>query len=114
LKVLLDHNIPIQLQPLLTSHEVFTARQLAWDVLRNGILLKTAEDSGFEGLITGDQSIFYQQNNFKRKIALVVLSTNDWSVIKAHIPMVQEAVSRAQTGSYERVELPARRARKWR
>lgn len=110
MKVLLDHSIPVQLQPMLPEHDVIAARHLAWDTLRNGDLLRAAEDAEFAAMITADQNIFYRQNNSKRTIALVVLSTNDWPTIAANVPLVQAALLRAAKGSYERVELRARRA----
>jgi hypothetical protein len=40
-------------------------------------------------------------------MALVVLSTNHWSIIKAHIGSVMAAIDAATPGSYTEVELPA-------
>jgi hypothetical protein len=50
--------------------------------LENGELLKAAQDDGFEGMVTGDKNLSYQQNLKGRTLALVVLSTNNWNVIK--------------------------------
>jgi hypothetical protein len=72
LKVLLDHNVPVQLSRLLTGHDVFTTREMLWDLLENGDLLKAAEEAAFSIMVSCDQSIFYQQNNDIRRIALVV------------------------------------------
>lgn len=106
MKVLLDHNIPIKMCPLLAGHDAFTAREMSWDRLRNGDLLKAAESENFTALLTADQSIFYQQNNRSRLIALVVLSTNDWAVLRGHLPSIQAAIGRSSRGSFERLTLP--------
>ena len=38
-----------------------------------------AEEAGFDAMITTDKGIRYQQNLARRRLALVVISTNDWS-----------------------------------
>jgi hypothetical protein len=61
-KVLLDENLPHLLRNKLGDHDVFTVRYKGWAGLKNGELLKTAEDDGLEAFITGDQTISYEQN----------------------------------------------------
>jgi len=56
-KVLLDENLPHLLRNNLGDHDVFTVRYKGWAGLKNGELLKTAEDDGFQVFITGDQTI---------------------------------------------------------
>ena len=58
--------------------------------------------------MTGDQKIFYQQNNLTRKIALVVLSRTDRKGLEPFIEQIRSALERVAPGSYERVELPKR------
>ncbi len=81
MKVLFDNNMPRQLRRSLRGHEVRTAREMLWTLLENGDLLRAAEDSGFNVMVTGDKNLSYQQNLAGREIALVVLSTNNWNVI---------------------------------
>jgi hypothetical protein len=103
--VLLDHNLSEHLPPLLTPHEVLTAKQLGWAELRNGDLLRAAEEAGFDSMLTADQNIWYQQNNEKRKIALVVVNTNRLAIITLHMSAIKDALSRVSSGSYEFLEL---------
>jgi hypothetical protein len=77
-RILFDHNVPKKLRSLLTDHFISTSREMGWDTLTNGDLMTVAEDSGFEGMVTGDKNISYQQNLDGRKLALVVLPTTDW------------------------------------
>ena len=42
--------------------------------MKNGELLRAAEETGFDALLTTDQNIRYQQNLVGRKIAIVVLA----------------------------------------
>jgi hypothetical protein len=62
MRVLLDENIPHGVRDLLQEREVFTVAFLNWTGMKNGQLLKAAELSGFEVLITSDHCIPYQQN----------------------------------------------------
>ncbi len=48
--VLFDQATPVPLRPFLKEHIVKTAWQQGWDRLRNGDLLRMAEDAGFEVL----------------------------------------------------------------
>jgi hypothetical protein len=51
-RVLLDEQLPRQLAPLLTGHDVRTVQQQSWAGLKNGQLLDAAEAAGFTVLVT--------------------------------------------------------------
>jgi hypothetical protein len=72
--ILFDHGTPAPLSTFLTGHTVQKAKDMGWDTLSNGDLLKAGEAAGFEILLTTDKNIQYQQNLTGRKIALVVLA----------------------------------------
>ena len=74
--------------------------------LKNGALLDAAEAAGFDLFITADQEMGHQQNLMNRKMARVVLSTNNWSFIQAGIGEIMSAVDAATPGSYTEVEIP--------
>ncbi len=82
MKVLLDHSVPRPTVRLLSHHACRTACDEGCDLLTNGELLSAAEAAGFECLLTADTNIRYQQNLATRRIALAVLSTNTWAVIR--------------------------------
>jgi hypothetical protein len=60
MKILFDHGTPAPLRHEMTGHEVRTAYEMGWARLSNGELLEAAE-SAFEGFITTDQNLGYQQ-----------------------------------------------------
>ena len=91
---------------LLTNHDALTAQQMRWDLLSNGDLLRAAEANGFDVCLTADQGIFYQQNNRTRLIALVVLTTNDWEILRWHLLAIDAALSRCTAGSFELLAFP--------
>ena len=44
-------------------------------------------------------------NPVRRKLALIVLSTNNWNIVKRHVETVTVAIDRGKTGCYELVDL---------
>jgi hypothetical protein len=76
------------------------------DTLVNGALLRAAEAGGYEVLVTCDQRMQYQQNLKNRKIALVVVNTNHWPVIRTDLSKIAQAVDAATPGSYQSVNYP--------
>ncbi len=112
MRVLFDHNVPKRFRQFLTHHEVKTAREMGWAELENGELLAAAETAGFDVMLTGDKNLAYQQNLKDRKLALVVLSTNDWNVLKQTPMPIVEALDGAKPGSFQTVAVESRSARR--
>ena len=91
----------------LSKHEVRTFVEIEWHPqLENGELLKLAEASGFDVMVTSDQNIRYQQNLTGRKLALVVLGSNIWPVVRDHGAAITAKVDAATPGGYEFIEMP--------
>lgn len=105
MKILFDHNVPHKLRYLLDQRQIETADDLGWAQLRNGELLAEAERAGYDVLLTGDKNLSYQQNLTGRKLAIVVLGTNNWNVLKTNAPPVKEALDRATPGSFQFVKI---------
>jgi predicted nuclease of predicted toxin-antitoxin system len=74
LRILIDESLPVKFAAFLPDHEVSTVRQQRWHGLRNGVLLRTAVDRGFEIIISADQSIRYQQNLRAIGIAVIAIA----------------------------------------
>jgi hypothetical protein len=74
---------------------------MGWGNLKNGDLLRTAEESGIEVFVTGDQSLLYG------RLAIVSLSTNNWPIVKNHFPQILAAIDSAVPGSFQAVECGA-------
>ena len=106
MRILLDHNTPAPLRYWLIGHEVETAYERGWAELSNGDLLKIAEEAGFDVMITTDQGIRYQQNLTGRRLALVVINTNDWTRIRKSKSVVVDAISEVAPGSFLEIEIP--------
>jgi hypothetical protein len=104
LKVLSDESIPNQVRGFLAHHETFTAVYAGFGAYKNGAPLRAAEDSGFEVLVTADQTPRYEQNLAGRKLALVCLSANSWKLIGPQIRKVVAAVNAATPGPFTLVD----------
>jgi len=103
--VLFDHVTPAGIARFLPAHTVTKAKDRGWDTLTNGDLLAEAERAGFDVLLTADKNMRHQQNLRGRKIALVVLSTPQWPVVRLHSERIAAAVNVATPGSYIEVNL---------
>lgn len=107
MRVLFDHNVPHGLRRFLPGHYVRNAAEMDWAWLSNGLLLKAAEDQGFDVMVTCDQSIYYQQNLKARSIALVVLTTNNWTEIRVRTKDILAAIQASSAGSFTVVRVLA-------
>lgn len=72
MKVLLDECVDWRLLRDLTAHEAKTVRQLGWEHVKNGALLKLAATE-FDAFVTVDGNLPYQQNAATFEIAVIVL-----------------------------------------
>ncbi len=104
--ILFDQGTPLGIRDSLLGHVVKTANQQGWSTLLNGELLQAAEKAGFGVLVTTDKNLVFQQNLSGRKIAIVVLGRNRWSLIRPALPRIADAVNAARPGSYTLVEIP--------
>ncbi len=104
--ILFDQATPVPLRPYLKGHIVRTAAQQSWDRLRNGDLLRVAEESGFEMLLTTDKNMRYQQSLAGRKIAVLILGRQQSEQIRPYVQLIVDAVDAAPPGSFTEVEIP--------
>src|SRR5215813_13605474 len=77
--------------------------------MTNGELLTTAEERGFDVLVTNDRNIFSQQNLRGRRLAIVVLPTNLRRIVMERASDVVDTVNRAEPGQYVVIELSGSR-----
>jgi electron transfer flavoprotein alpha/beta subunit len=103
-KVLLDENLDHALRKLLGPHEVVTVTYMGWTGLQNGALLRAAEESGMDVLLTGDQTLSYEQNLTGRRLAIVALSVLQLPIIKENLAKIIAAVDAAVPGSFQAVD----------
>lgn len=74
MKLLLDEDLPKKLKEAFgDAHQVFTVGDMKWNGKRNGELLGLMVYHGFEGLVTIDKNLPYQQNISKFDLFIIVL-----------------------------------------
>jgi predicted nuclease of predicted toxin-antitoxin system len=91
MKILFDQGTPAPLRRALTEHSVSTAYEMGWGELDNGRLLSAAEAT-FDALVTTDRNLRHQQNLAGRKLAILVLPTTSWPIIRNRLPDVLKAL----------------------
>lgn len=106
MKILFDHGTPRSIAKNLPGHQVTRAAELGWHEIGNGELIRRAEESGFEVILSRDQNIRYQQNLEQRQIAIVILMDQQWPNVRLHLEKIAAVVSAATPGSYCEVEIP--------
>ncbi len=65
---------------------------------------KAAESEAFAIMVTCDQNIRYQQTMTNRPIGLVILSTNDWNVLRREAEKIRQAIDCLPPRGYDFIE----------
>jgi hypothetical protein len=73
----------------------------------DGELLRAAQRAAFAVMVSGDKNLSFQQNLQLLELALVVLRTNNWNVLKHQSQLVLDAVDAAKPGSVQLVSFGA-------
>ena len=106
MKILLDECVTKKVKTFLGGHAVFTIGQMEWRGLKNGMLLKQAEQKNFDILLTIDKNISYQQNMANYNIAIVVLNTNNSNIetLQDYIPNFINQIKNFEKGKLYVIE----------
>ena len=65
MRILFDNGTPKPISARLVGHEVSFARQIGWHQLKNGELLRQAEEAGYELLLTSDKNMRYSAKSIR-------------------------------------------------
>lgn len=76
---------------------------MGWGQLKNGALFQAVEPQ-FDAFLTSDQNLKYQQNIAGRKLAILVLPTNDWPTLQRMTDKIAVKVAALKPGDF--VEMP--------
>jgi hypothetical protein len=76
MKLLLDECLPVDFRYQLPGYEVHTVEWAGFKGLKNGKLLRKAEDAGYDVLLTTDQGIPHQQNLAAHKISILIIRSH--------------------------------------
>jgi predicted nuclease of predicted toxin-antitoxin system len=105
MKILLDECLPRKLKNDLAGHSVSTVSEIRWKGLKNGELLRLAENT-FDVFITADQGVRYQQNLQGKNIAVIVLAApnNRIETLRPLMPRVLATLDTIRRGEIVRIE----------
>jgi len=107
MNILFDGCVPRPLRKYLIGHNVKTAQENNWSELRNGDLLQAAENQ-FDVFVTSDKNIRYQQNLAGRRIAITVLPTNHWTVLRLMTDRIAATINQLKPGDFVEIETDLR------
>lgn len=109
MRLLLDECVPKRLKRELPGHEARTVQELGWAGIKNGALLKLADEQ-FDALLTVDQGIEFQQSLSGFSICVVVMmaSSNDVDDLRPLLPALERALAALRPGEVMRVGSQAR------
>jgi predicted nuclease of predicted toxin-antitoxin system len=106
MKILLDECTPRVVKRRLAEHDISTVQEMGWAGVKNGELLALAE-SKFEVFITTDKNLRYQQNLSQRKLAFILLPSNQVPVVESVIPALEAALTSIEPKDFVEIPLPA-------
>ena len=104
MKILLDESVPRLLKLRLPHLDISTVQEMGWAGVRNGELLRRAEEH-FNIFVTADQNLQYQQNLSGHRLAILVLPSNQVPIVTRLLPSVEALLATIQPGTL--VDVPS-------
>ncbi len=105
MRVLFDQGVPAPLREALLKDEVDTCHERGMSHFSNGELIAKAEFE-YDAFVTTDKNLGYQQNLKWRRIAILVLPTTRWPVLKPHCSQIANVIGVLQEGKFQEWALP--------
>jgi predicted nuclease of predicted toxin-antitoxin system len=109
LRILADECLPEDLVGWLPEWDVRMVQQMGWAGVKNGELLRRAEQE-FDLFLTADKNLRYQQNLKGRRLAILVLPSNRLKVLRRMIADIEAAIAQivpGQADQYSEIPQPA-------
>jgi hypothetical protein len=103
LRILLDESAPRLVKTRLPALDIRTVQEMGWAGTKNGALLVLAE-AHFDVFVTADKRLRYQQNLKDKRLAVVVLPSNQVPIVAALLPVIEQVLQPIQPGTI--VEIP--------
>lgn len=101
MRILLDECVDWRLLRDLGNYEVQTVKQLGWEKIKNGALLRLAATQ-FDVFVTVDSNLPYQQNAETLGIAVIILRgrTTRLPDLRKLLPALHEALKAPRAGEF--------------
>ena len=75
MRILFDHNVDRRFRKSLAGQDVHTTREMKWEKLDNGLLLRSAANHGFEVFLSIDKKLEHEQNLKSLPLPIIVLDS---------------------------------------
>lgn len=103
--ILLDESVPRVIKSRLNEFSIATVQEMGYTGMRNGDLFAAASQQ-FTVLITADKNLRFQQNLKDHRLSIIVLPTNQVSLVVTLLPVIQDARMAIQPGALIQISLP--------
>jgi len=99
MRVLIDECLPRQLKGwLVSNHDSQTVHEVGWGNVKNGRLLRLANDAGFDVFVTADKNMYYQQSFTGLRICALVIPSNRKLLVQKSVPALLQSLGRVEPG----------------
>jgi hypothetical protein len=90
---------PRPLRRDLPGFDIQTVVEAGWSGIKNGDLLRRAEEA-FDAFLTADRNLQYQQNTSRLRLGIVVLAARSTKLddLRPHAVAISEALATVQPG----------------
>lgn len=99
MKIIIDECVPHIVKKRLPHRQIKTVQEMDWAGVKNGELLSLAEET-FDVFVTSDKNLRYQQNLENRKIAILLLPSNQVPIVESLLPGIDEALEKISIGDF--------------
>jgi hypothetical protein len=103
-QVLFDEDVPRPLRRDLPGLEIRTTAEMGWSGIKNGELLRRAEEL-FDAFLTADRNLQFQQNISKLRLGVVVLAIGSTKLddLRPLAPQIAAALETVNPGEVLRI-----------
>ena len=99
MRVLIDECLPKQLKGWLAGkHDAATVMEMGWTNVKNGVLLRAANEAGFAVFVTADKNMYYQQNFAGLTISTVVIPSNRKLLVQGSVSALLQSLEHVRPG----------------
>ncbi len=105
MRILIDECVPKIVKKRLSHFDIETVQEIGWSGVKNGELIKLAE-ADFDVFVTSDKNLQYQQNLKNRKMAFLILPSNQVPIIEKLLPEIEEVLTNIKSDDFIEISLP--------
>lgn len=99
MRILIDECLPKQLKVWLAGkHDAVTVQEMGWANVKNGKLLRAANEAAFDVFVTADKNMYYQQNFDGLRISAIAIPSNRKLLVQKSVLAFLQSLEHVQPG----------------